>query len=97
MVLLLVLYLEPSRCEFTALRTVCEMACFFVSSDGYVLVKMQHKFQQFVQMTVVCLAYNSSTDLDIAVMTGTLSCKLCRRPLRFLCAVPVAVQRQVPC
>ena len=28
-----------------ALRTVYEMACFFVSFEGYVLVNMQYKFQ----------------------------------------------------
>ena len=41
------------RCEFMALWTVYEMACFFVSSDGYVPVNMPHKFQHSVQMTVV--------------------------------------------
>ena len=52
-----------------ALWTVCEMACFFVSSYGYVPVNMPHKFQHSVQMTVVCLAFSSSTELDIAVMS----------------------------
>ena len=59
---------EPSRCEFTGLWTVYEMACFLLSSDGNVPVTMPHKFQQSVQMTVVCLAFSSSTELDIAVM-----------------------------
>ena len=36
-----------------ALRTVYEMACFFVSFEGYVPVNMQFKFQQSVQMTVI--------------------------------------------
>ena len=36
-----------------SLRTVYEMACFFVSFEGYVPVNMQFKFQQSVQMTVV--------------------------------------------
>ena len=45
--------------EFLALRTVYEMACFLVSFEGYVLVNMQYKFQQSVQMTVVvpCLQF----------------------------------------
>ena len=51
-----------------ALRTVYEMAYFLVSFEGYVPVNMQHKFQQSVQMTVVCLAFSSSTELDIAVV-----------------------------
>ena len=42
--------------------TVYEMACFFP-------VNMQHKFQQYVEMTVVCFAFSSSTELDIAVMS----------------------------
>ena len=48
--------------EFMALRTVYEMACFLVSFEGYVLVNMQYKFQQSVQMTVqwLCLAFSSS-------------------------------------
>ena len=60
--------LEPSRYKFMALWTVYDMACFFMSFDGYVPVNMQHKFQHSVQMTVVCLAFSSSTELDIAVL-----------------------------
>ena len=51
-----------------ALWTVHEMACFFGSLDGYVPVNMPHKFQQSVQKTVVCLAFSSSTELEIAVL-----------------------------
>ena len=45
-----------------------EMACFLLSSDGNVPVTLPHNFQQSVQMTVVCLAFSSSTELDIAIM-----------------------------
>ena len=36
-----------------ALWTVYEMACFFVTFDGNVLVTLHNKFQQSVHMTVV--------------------------------------------
>ena len=38
-----------------ALQTVYEMARFLLSSDGYVPVNVQHKFQQSVEMIVVVL------------------------------------------
>ena len=54
--------------EFMALWTVYEMACFFMFPCGNVPVNMRLKLQQSVRMTVVCLAFSSSTELDIAVM-----------------------------
>ena len=59
----------PPGYEFMAVWTVHEMACFFMSPGGNVPVNMQFKLQQSVRMTVVCLAFSSSSELDITVVS----------------------------
>ena len=83
-----------------------QVRCASLGPGGYVPVTRHHKFQQSVQMTVVVPRLQFIDRVghcSYDTVTGILSRKLCRRPLRFFCAVlcqgccvPVAVQRQVP-
>ena len=110
MALRLVLYLGPSRYKFMALWTVYDMACFLLSTDGYVPVNTQHKFQQPVLMAVVvprlqfvdrvghCSCDTATAILLVQTVQKTVEIPLCSSLARLLssrcCATTGAGERQ---